>query len=199
MSTAPVTVNFAQASPGYFQQRRADLKQLSQDLESGNLSGAQQDYTSLQSLAQSGPFGGDAFQVSGRQQDFAAIGTALQSGNISAAQQAFAQLQSTFQPQAPPVPAPQDQPTANANSGSEIVLNLGNLTPGEQININLATGSNGSEQVTIGVANQPGASPEQITLNLNPSGNQEIVLNLFNANGSTTSSSPSGNGLSLQA
>ncbi len=199
MSTAPVTVNFAQASPGYFQERRADMKQLSQDLQSGNLTAAQQDFATLQSLAQGGPFGGDAFKVSGRQQDFAAIGTALQSGNISAAQQAFAQLQSTFQPQAPPVPAPQNQPTANANSGSEIVLNLGSMTPGEQINISLTNGSNGSEQVTIGVANQQGANSEQITLNLNPSSNQEIVLNLFNANSTSPSSSISGSGLSVQA
>jgi hypothetical protein len=107
MSTAPVSVNFAQASPNYFQERRADMKQLGQDLQSGNLSAAEQDFTTLQSLAQSSPFGGDAFKVSGRQQDFAAIGAALQSGDLSAAQQAFAQLQSSFQPQ-----GQQDPPTA---------------------------------------------------------------------------------------
>lgn len=103
MSTAAVTVNlFSQASSGYFQQRRADMQQLSQDLQSGNLSAAQQDFANIQSLAQNGPFGGDAFKASDRQQDFAAIGQALQSGDISAAQQAFAQLQSTFQPAGEP-------------------------------------------------------------------------------------------------
>lgn len=73
---------------------------------------------------------------------------------------------------------------------------MGNATPGEQITINLNSGSNGGEQVTIGVANQQGASPEQITLNLNPNSNQEIVLNLFN---STATSSTQSSGVSVSA
>jgi hypothetical protein len=205
MSTAAISVNLSsQQSPGYFQQRRADLQQLSQDLESGNLSAAQSDFGSIQTLAQSGPFGGDAFKVSARQQDLTAIGQALQSGDVAGAQQAFAQLQSTFQPQAgqldPPSTAGGPSSPAGSSSaptGSEIVINLGALTPGEQVNINLTSGSNGTEQVSIGVANQQNSSPEQINLNLNANSNQEVVLNLFNgATGSQTSSS---NGLSLSA
>lgn len=188
MSTAAVTASlFSQTSPGYFQQRRADLQQLSQDLQSGNLSAAQQDFASLQSLAQSGPFAGSAFKVSARQQDFAAIGQALQAGDLAGAQQAFAQLQSTFQPAAHQDPPPPAAGSSAASSPSEIVLNLGNTTPGEQITINLSSGGNSGEQVALGIANQQGASQEQITLNLNPSSNAEIVLNLFNpsASGST--------------
>jgi hypothetical protein len=60
------------------------------------LAGAEQDFNSIQSLAQSGPFHGKAFGVNQREQDFSAIGQALQSGNISGAKQDFAQLESTF-------------------------------------------------------------------------------------------------------
>ena len=205
MSTAAISANFSsQQSSGYFQQRRADLQQLSQDLQSGNLSAAQQDFGSIQTLAQSGPLGGDAFKVSARQQDFTALGQALQSGDVAGAQQAFAQLQSTFQPQHG---AQQDPPStaggpaspagsSSAPTGSEIVINLGTLTPGEQVNISLTSGSNGTEQVSIGVANQQNSTPEQINLNLNPNSNQEVVLNLLN--GATGSPTQSG-GLNLSA
>jgi hypothetical protein len=214
MSTAALTVNLLnQTDQSYFQQRRTDLQQLGQDLQSGNLSAAQQDFTTLQSLGQSGPLsGGNAFAVSARQQDFTAIGQALQSGNLSAAQQAYSQLESTFNHHvrvAPPVadgggstgststtstsPTSTSPTSGGAPASSEIIVNLGAITPGEQVNINIANGANGAEQSTIGVAGQ-GSTPEQITLNLNASSNQELVLNLFN---STTSTSSQGSGLSV--
>jgi hypothetical protein len=225
MSTSAVSINLVnQQSEGYFQQRRADVSQLSQDLQAGNLSAAQQDFATLQSLAQGGPFGGNAFSVSQRQQDFAAIGQALQNGDVNAAQQAFAQLQSTFLHGASPVnpgtisqvspggtvnPGTVDKVPPNgtpaspvtAGGGAEIVLNLGNLTPGEQINININSGSNGTDQVTVGVAGQQGQTPEQITFNLNPSSNEQVVLNLLNNASSTSSSSSSssGSGVSVTA
>ena len=208
MSTAAVSSNLvAQQSPGYFQQRRADLQQLSQDLQSGNLSAAQQDFSSIQSLAQTGPFAssGDAFKTSQRQQDFTQIGQALQSGNLAGAQQAFSQLQSTFQHRAhldPPPPVANSSTGAAGGSGSQVVLNLGNLTPGEQITIGVNNSSSGGEQVTIGVANQ-GQTPEQVTLNLNKNSNQEIILNLFNSTASNstpgTGSSGQSNGVSVSA
>jgi hypothetical protein len=217
MSTSAVSVNVNQQAEGYFQQRRADLSQLSQDLQSGNLSAAQQDYTTLQSLAQTGPFNGNAFAVNQRQQDFAAIGQALQNGDVSGAQQAFSQLQSTFYKgeygggggvnpgsigPVPPNGTPASPVTtgASSGSGSEIVLNLGNVTPGEQINVNINNGSNG-EQVTVGVASQQGQTPEQITFNLNPNSNEQIVLNLLNngAPSSTTSSGTQTSGVSVSA
>lgn len=204
MSTAALSANLlSQSSSSYFQQRRTDLQQLGQDLESGDLSAAQQDFSNLQSLAQSGPLNGDAFVASGRQQDFAAIGQALQSGDLASAQQAYAQLESTFkhgQRVAPPVadsgsPSGASSSSSASPSGSEIVLNLGNMTPGEQINIDITNGANGSDQITVGVSGQ-GSTPEQISLNLNPNSNQELVINLFN---STATNSSQNGALSVNA
>jgi hypothetical protein len=98
MSTAGVSGSIYQELQSYFQQRTTDVAQLGQDLSSGNVTNAQQDFTTLQSLGQGGPFAnGNVFATGNpREQDFAAIGQALQSGNLSAAQQAFAQLESTY-------------------------------------------------------------------------------------------------------
>jgi hypothetical protein len=228
MSTAAVsTTSIYQELQTYFQARSSDLKQLGQALQSGDLAGAQQEFSAIQNLGQNGPFAnGNAFKVSQREQDFAAIGQALQAGDLAGAQQAFAQLkgidhhQHSVEPQqaivvnlslastaapapaAPPAPstASASQPPAASSTGSapgtEIILNLGNVTPGEQINIGISNGSNGSEQVTIGVSNQQNQSPEQITLNLNQNTNQQIILNLFN---STASSAAQGSGVNVTA
>src|SRR5271163_613446 len=99
MSTTAVSSgSIYQELQSYFQQRSSDVSQLGQDLSSGNLANAQQDFATLQSLGQGGPnANGDVFASKDqREQDFNAIGQALQSGNLSAAQQAFAQLESTF-------------------------------------------------------------------------------------------------------
>jgi len=99
MSTAPISSSsIYQELQAYFQQRNSEVTQLGQDLNSGNLANAQQDFATLQSLGQGGPFAnGDVFAPRNqREQDFEAIGQALQSGNLTAAQQAFAQLESTF-------------------------------------------------------------------------------------------------------
>ena len=219
MSIAAVSSNLVnQQSPGYFHQRRVDLRQLSQDLQSGNLTAAQQDFNSIQTLAQGGPFAsGNAFKTSQRQQDFAAIGQALQAGDVAGAQQAFAQLQSTFQHQgrqldptpsvvvnlggSPPPPASgtssgSPAPAPASAGGAGIVLNLGNATPGEQITIGVNNSSSGGERVTISVANQQNQSPEQITLNLGQNSNQQVVLNLFSG---TASSQAQGSSVSVSA
>jgi len=221
MSTAAVsTSSIYQELQTFFQQRGSDLQQLGQALQSGDLAGAQKEFSAIPSLGQSGPFAsGDAFKSSQREQDFAAIGQALQSGDLAGAQQAFAQLQNTFhhqhqqisEPQpavvvnlsasSPATPAPATSATSNSTdsqstapsstspaSGTEIVLNLGNVTPGEQITIGVSTPGNGTEQVTIGVAQQNQA-PEQITLNLNQNSNQQIILNLFNSTAASTTQS----------
>jgi hypothetical protein len=79
------------------QQRQADLSQLGQDLQAGNLSAAQQDFSTLTALGQSGPSrNGQPFQRSDRSQDFQAIGQALQAGDLASAQSAFTSLASTF-------------------------------------------------------------------------------------------------------
>src|SRR5260370_28094122 len=101
MSTAAVSTNsLYQELQAYFQQRGSDLQQLGKALQSGDLAGAQQEFSAIQNLGQSGPFAnGNAFRISQREQDFAAIGQALQAGDLAGAQQAFAQLKSTFQQQ----------------------------------------------------------------------------------------------------
>lgn len=98
MSIAAVSSNPAsQQLTTYFHQRDVDLKKLGQDLQEGDTSGAQQEFNSIQTLAQNGPLpNGEAFVLSWRQQDFANVGQALQSGNLTGAQQAFAQLAATF-------------------------------------------------------------------------------------------------------
>jgi hypothetical protein len=191
MSTSAVSVNANQNSSlvQYFQQRQSDLKQLGQDLQNGDLTDAQTEYNSIESLGQSGPFAnGDAFELSNRQQDFNTLGQALQSGNLSAAQQAFTQLQDTFHQ--PSTGNSGTGSSSGSGNGAEIVLNLANAPAGEQITINLTSGSNGTEQVAISATNPDNSNPEQITLNLNPNSNQEIVLNLF-GNSTTGSSSSS--------
>ncbi len=81
----------------FYQTRQSDLKSLGSALQSGDLSTAQQAYSQLVSLGQSGPFGNaQAFYRSDRASDFAAIGQALSSGDLASAQTAFAKLQQTF-------------------------------------------------------------------------------------------------------
>jgi hypothetical protein len=198
MSIAAVSVNLVnQQSPGFFHERGVDLQQLRQDLQAGNLSAAQQDFNAIQTLAQNGPFAsGNAFEVTQRQQDFAAIGQALQSGDLTGAQQALSQLWNTFPDRLnTSATANSNQSSSSASSGPEITLNLGNVTAGEQITIDL-NNTNGAEQVTLNVSNQQNQSPEQITINLNQNSNEQVVLNLFN---NTSTTSAQGSGLSVSA
>lgn len=211
MSTAALSsASLYQELQSFYQQRSSDLQQLGKALQSGDLAGAQQEYQALQTLGQSGPFAsGDPFKMTQREQDFEAVGQALQSGDLAGAQQAFAQLQNSFR-RAEPASASSASPaspvsssgqpvagtTPTASVGPEVIVNLGSVTPGEQITIGLSSNSDGSEQLTIGVANQQGQTPEQITLNLNPTSNEQIILNLFN---SATSAQPQGSGLSVSA
>ena len=107
------------------QERNADLAQLGQDLQAGNLDAAQQDFNTLTALGQSGPNkNGQPFQQAGRAQDFQAIGQALENGDLSGAQSAFASLEGTF---GEPSQQAQSAISAyNSNSGvPEVVINLG--------------------------------------------------------------------------
>ena len=226
MSTAAVSSSsIYQELQAYFQQRGSDQKVLGQALKAGDLAGAQKEFDAIQSLGQSGPFAsGNAYIRTQRQQDFAAVGQALKAGDLAGAQKAFAELQSTFrkpvaqQQQADQNPAvvvnlgspsaassgsaagsqtsAAGSTTGSAAPGAEIVLNLGNLTAGEQITIGVSNAKNGGEQVTIGVSGQANQAPEQITLNLNQNSNQQIILNLFN---STANSSTGGGAINATA
>jgi hypothetical protein len=215
MSTAAISSSsIHQDLQSYFQARNSDLKKLGQALQSGDLAAAQQEYQAIKDLGQSGPFAnGNAFKVSGREQAFEAIGNALQSGDLGTAQQALGHLMNSFRHghMPPPTSAPvlggpttpvvssAGQPVAGTSTtstaGPEVILNLGNVTPGEQITIGVNNTGNGKERLSISVA-QSGQNPEQITLNLNPNSNQQIILNLFN---STASDQASGSGVNLSA
>jgi len=76
-----------------FQQIKAEFQQLGQDLQSGNLTQAQQDYTTL---SQNIP---GASQASSNPllQAFAQLGKDLQSGNLQAAQQDYTTVQQDAQ------------------------------------------------------------------------------------------------------
>jgi hypothetical protein len=185
-------------------QRQQDFNAVGQALQSGDLAGAQQAFADLQSTFHS---------------QRAAVPPAFVV-NLSGA------------PAAPPVSGTPAQPVAGGSTGSgggpeiilnlgnanptqtaaggsagsgggpEIVLNLGTITPGEQITIGVSNSGNGTEQVTIGVANQQNQNPEQITLNLNQNSNQEIILNLLNSAASRTTSAAStsqGSGVNVTA
>jgi len=208
MSTAAVTGSIPnEGVQAYFQQRQSDLKQLGQDLKSGDLTDAQQEYSAIQTLAQNGPFAnGDAFYRSDRQQDFNALGQALQSGDLAAAQQAFSQLKGTFHAHgnsgapvsttlASTTPAATTQ-SSSTSTGPEIILNLANAPAGEQITIDLNNTGNGNEQVTVSAANSQNPTPEQVTFNLNLNSNAQVTLNLFN---SATTTSTQGSAVNVSA
>lgn len=80
------------------------FSQLAQDLQSGNLSGAQSDYSTIQQDFQNQSQGahfhhhhhGGGSEASQVNQDFQALGQALQSGNLAGAQQAYTTLQQQF-------------------------------------------------------------------------------------------------------
>jgi outer membrane protein assembly factor BamD (BamD/ComL family) len=84
-----------------FRQIKQDYNQLASALQSGNLSGAQSAYASIQQLVSAQQNSSNANTSSSPsntvQTDFAALGQALQSGSISQAQSAFSQLQSDLQ------------------------------------------------------------------------------------------------------
>lgn len=86
----------ANGAPSNFQQLKAEFQQLGQDLQSGNLTQAQQDYATLsQNLPNSG-----ATASSPVLQALTQLGQDLQAGNLSAAQQDYSTAQQDAQQQA---------------------------------------------------------------------------------------------------
>jgi outer membrane protein assembly factor BamD (BamD/ComL family) len=108
---------------------------LQQDLQAGNVTGAQQDFGALQQALQSGGGGrghhrhhggGNSQETSAIQQDFNALGQSLQSGNLTGAQTSFAQLQQDLQ-----------QFTAGGSSGSSSSSTSGASTPSAGSTLNV--------------------------------------------------------------
>ncbi len=77
-----------QSLHGKTQNFQSELQQLGQDLQTGNLSQAQTDYSALTQTVS-----GSKQSNSALSQAFGSLGSALQSGNLSAAQQAYATVQ----------------------------------------------------------------------------------------------------------
>lgn len=202
----------------YRQQRNADLAQLGQDLQSGNLTAAQQDATALTALGQSGPNkNGQVFGRADRNQDFQAIAQALQSGDLAGAQSAFANLESTFGKQGQQAQAASaynaggteivinlggasSSSASNGAAAPELVLNLGqgNASSPEQIQINLGSGGSGAG-ISIDATPGQNGSSEQVTINLNQQQNLELVVNLASYNSTSANQTSSSNGLSVSA
>jgi hypothetical protein len=80
----------------YLAERRPEVRQLQEALQSGNLSGAEAAYNNLVSLGKTELHQNNPFVWTNRAADFSAIGGALQSGDLSAALQTFSELESTF-------------------------------------------------------------------------------------------------------
>lgn len=105
-STSTSTSSTASASATSSRTLTQELQQLSQDLQSGNLTAAQQDYSAIQQQASAvapptshhhhhHSSGASATQNTVAQ-EFQQLGQALQSGDLSSAQQAYTTLQQTF-------------------------------------------------------------------------------------------------------
>src|ERR1700755_2781219 len=114
------------------------FQSLGKDLQSGNLSAAQQDFATIQQSAQQAQASGQAHHghhhhhassgdtnttspVSTLQQDFTSLGQDLQSGNVTSAQQAYASLQSDLQQFLPSFASASGATSSPAASGVSIV------------------------------------------------------------------------------
>src|SRR5271156_5275704 len=103
LSSLLTATQSAQGGRGNFQQIQSEFQQLGQDLQTGNLTQAQEDYatlsqnfpnqqnaaTTLSTAANSNPI----------TQAFTALSQSLQSGDLAAAQQDYATLQQDLQSQ----------------------------------------------------------------------------------------------------
>src|SRR5580658_8021721 len=108
------------------EQALQDYTQLASDLQSGNLTAAQSDYTNLQQLVQA--YQGPAKSDSAIQSDFATLGQDLQSGNLTQAQSEFSQLQSDLTSAAQPQTQNPVQQVRQDYGQLASALQSGNLT-----------------------------------------------------------------------
>jgi hypothetical protein len=99
MSVTGISNSLYQSGSGQnnVQNIQTEFQQLGQDLQSGNLSGAQQDYATLSANLTDSQQQNSTSAGNPAAQAFSQLGQALQSGNLSGAQQAFATLQQDVQ------------------------------------------------------------------------------------------------------
>jgi len=176
IQTLAQTGPFANGDAFSVSARQQDFDAIGQALQAGDLAGAQQAFAQLQSTFHPQ----QSLQPQGPPVE---VIVNLGSSGAASTGSSSAVTQPTAQPVSP-------APSTQAPSGPEIIVNLGNAPAGEQITIGLNNTGNGTEQVTLSVANQQNQNPEQITFNLSQNSNEQIVLNLFN---SSTSSPAQGN------
>lgn len=103
MSVSGISISLfnTQTTQNNIQKAQQEFQQPGKDLQSGNLSAAQTDFATLQSLAAPSSSSTSASQSNSPiAQAFAQLGKDLQSGNLSAAQQDFTTIQQDFQNQA---------------------------------------------------------------------------------------------------
>lgn len=186
---------FASGDPFKMSQREQAFQAIGQALQSGDLAGAQQAFAQLKSTfahkhiepqqpADPQPVE-PTLDVIVTLSGASPASTSSTSASSNPASSSSGASDSTDASGATPV-------SYSGASPSEIVLNLGTVTPGEQITIGMSSNGGGGEQLTIGVAGQ-NQSPEQFTLNLGQSSAQQIILNLFNSATSSPAQSSSVN------
>lgn len=106
-----------QAIQDRMQQFRKDFQQLGQDLQTGNLSGAQADFAAMQN---DGPQSSSSTQSSNPvAQAIQQLSSDLQSGNLTAAQQDYTNLQQDFQNQASPMRRPHHHHRNHSGGGQD--------------------------------------------------------------------------------
>ena len=93
--------------------------------------------------------------------------------------------------------------SASGPTTPELVINLpqGNSASSaspEEVTINFGNGSSGPT-VSIGIQGPNGSSTEQVSINLNPQSNYELILNLPDSNTTNQTQSSSGSALSVSA
>ncbi len=94
------TPNSSEASTpkkAYFEERNADVAQLNQDLQAGDLSAAQQDYANIVALGKQDIGRNNPYYHANRAMDFNAISGALENGDLNGAKTAMAALYSTYE------------------------------------------------------------------------------------------------------
>ncbi len=200
---------FASGNAFRGQTRQEDFNAIGQALQSGDLAGAQSAFASLKSTVAQTASGGNPASPA---LPILSISGSTTSGG--AGPEIVVNLGSTSSGSGTATSGS----TSASGNGPEVVVNLGSTSgSAEQITINIGQTSGGGEQVSLSIGNQgtsqgagQASSPEQITFNLSPNSNEQIVLNLLNeaassastaastASTSTTGTSTS-NGLSVSA
>ena len=179
------TLSVSQVQQSRFQQIRSEFQQLGQDLQSGDLTKAQTDFTTL-SQNLSGANQSNTSTTNPVSQAFSQLGQDLQSGNLQAAQQDFTTLQQDLQQNAAQVGGHrhrhhhQAEGSENSSSGQQTnsivqafsqlaqTLLAGNLQGAQQAFSTLQTDLQQiGGLITSGSGSTGSASPQTTTGNLN--------------------------------